>query len=1211
MDLAHRTSHPSIPLASPASASSSTLITTPLPVGRSKESLRLPSFPSSSSSPDDARDGLAPGAPRPRLQIGTGTGPPPTRMSASGFVEPHHSNVPRRVRMRTRTKTKTGLQTQENGGVAGTRDQGRAESDEEEEGAKTDTRRVMELRRSVKEALTPGRRWSDSDSDSDSANEDKDEDDAQEEKPSPQPSPPPLPKSDETPAITSHSIYAHPSGATSSRQLNTERTPLHLLSLKLPPSPSLGSPTAAGVSAPVGGLAILSGAAMLPQVYPQTAPAGNGTFPVGVWRPETPPMAHISTLQQPTSSLRPGTLPRRRRPTPATPTPATKTQPARTASSSDEAALPPAQSPPRPSSSSPHTAPDTPRLAPAPMRLPTAPAPPPPAATTPGPGKPPGTVGVRFHGHHPDSSSSSEGDGDGASSSSHGSPLPRPETRTQLDLLKAAFRVNGIINADLEAGGGRADTRRGGRDAVSVGGKGKGKEKDTKRATGKEQEPTKRSRSCVTPRSRARSVQRNGGKGSRSRESGWDRDGGGDGDQARSKARAAAKERRREERSRRRIERAKRRKARKAMEEGMCVQRVGGRGRMEVAFFADDDDGHVGEGETEGSYVLLRVVEPESDSEDDEDEDVWDSDVDLDGDEGKEVMRMLGPPTLSASETPSSPVLTSTTPIPGSQTTVEPTNESAKPGPKELRLYLPSDLSTHIDGVPALSVAQIREGCEFIRSVLSSPVDSTTSASTARPCRVRVIAPRARPEDAWAVALCYQVGVESSVTTAATTSVKGALTTAMTTSAGAARLIAATNASTNARISESSSRDAVRRLSVPVPVPPLALVRGDDGEVEGVVEVAVDVERLDEDEDNATVDVDALAITDINEVVPSPTSLPSTSSPSSNLKTDADPGPDADSAEEDTFMLHPTYTYSAVHRLAMRLLDEGAGEWHTRGKQWEERVERMQYAVGATTGAGPGAIRVDLQRPNVDVRRRVRHESRRNEDRGDVIGGTDFSEEGRDDGGAEGGDSGSEEDEDEYEEEDEEDEEESEDVISAGARQGSESTGECEVDGHFEGADGENERGRTHEPHTRMGHGVPLPSKYEEPSSAFVSSGHGRSKSRVRSKSKVGSHSKSRARSMSVSASASKATARGRRKSRLSMSYDDDGEDNEGVVVDRATRKARHAELRRLRLVQRRARKEEEEAEAYAGVRMEWRGVLSFDGVQTLVGVWTPVSAVL
>ncbi|KAF5320822.1 hypothetical protein D9619_002234 [Psilocybe cf. subviscida] len=212
MDLASRTS---IPLASHASASSSTLITTPLPVGRSKESLHLPSFPSSSSSPDDARDGLAPGAPRPRLWIGlgTGTGPPPMRMSASGFVEPHHSNVPRRVRTKARTRTKMDPVARSDA-VNGNQMKNSEDGEEEERvnGGERDTRRVRELRRSVKEALTPGRRWSDSKSNSDSASSDKDEDEDDAQGTTFLQTPPPMPKPEDPPALTataSHSIYAH------------------------------------------------------------------------------------------------------------------------------------------------------------------------------------------------------------------------------------------------------------------------------------------------------------------------------------------------------------------------------------------------------------------------------------------------------------------------------------------------------------------------------------------------------------------------------------------------------------------------------------------------------------------------------------------------------------------------------------------------------------------------------------------------------------------------------------------------------------------------------------------------------------------------------------------------------------------------------------------------------------------------------------------
>lgn len=68
---------------------------------------------------------------------------------------------------RTRTSTKVGPKTEENGNVARTRDQERRESDNEEEGQKTDIQRVEELQRSMKDAPTPGRRCRDSESDSD------------------------------------------------------------------------------------------------------------------------------------------------------------------------------------------------------------------------------------------------------------------------------------------------------------------------------------------------------------------------------------------------------------------------------------------------------------------------------------------------------------------------------------------------------------------------------------------------------------------------------------------------------------------------------------------------------------------------------------------------------------------------------------------------------------------------------------------------------------------------------------------------------------------------------------------------------------------------------------------------------------------------------------------------------------------------------------
>lgn len=56
---------------------------------------------------------------------------------------------------------------EENGNVARTRDQGRGESEEGEEGEKVDTRKVTELPQSEKEALMPRRRCSNSESDLD------------------------------------------------------------------------------------------------------------------------------------------------------------------------------------------------------------------------------------------------------------------------------------------------------------------------------------------------------------------------------------------------------------------------------------------------------------------------------------------------------------------------------------------------------------------------------------------------------------------------------------------------------------------------------------------------------------------------------------------------------------------------------------------------------------------------------------------------------------------------------------------------------------------------------------------------------------------------------------------------------------------------------------------------------------------------------------
>ena len=57
---------------------------------------------------------------------------------------------------------------------------------------------------------------------------------------------------------------------------------------------------------------------------------------------------------------------------------------------------------------------------------------------------------------------------------------------------------------------------------------------------------------------------------------------------------------------------------------------------------------------------------------------------------------------------------------------------------------------TYLDGMTALTDAQIQEGCSFIEGVKQTPQDGSES-----PSRVRILSPRLRPEDAMSLAICY------------------------------------------------------------------------------------------------------------------------------------------------------------------------------------------------------------------------------------------------------------------------------------------------------------------------------------------------------------------------------------------------------------------------------------------------------------------------
>ena len=57
---------------------------------------------------------------------------------------------------------------------------------------------------------------------------------------------------------------------------------------------------------------------------------------------------------------------------------------------------------------------------------------------------------------------------------------------------------------------------------------------------------------------------------------------------------------------------------------------------------------------------------------------------------------------------------------------------------------------TYLDGLTALTDAQIQEGCSFIEKAMQTPPGGSES-----PLRVTILSPRLRPEDAMSLAICY------------------------------------------------------------------------------------------------------------------------------------------------------------------------------------------------------------------------------------------------------------------------------------------------------------------------------------------------------------------------------------------------------------------------------------------------------------------------
>jgi hypothetical protein len=73
--------------------------------------------------------------------------------------------------------------------------------------------------------------------------------------------------------------------------------------------------------------------------------------------------------------------------------------------------------------------------------------------------------------------------------------------------------------------------------------------------------------------------------------------------------------------------------------------------------------------------------------------------------------------------------------------------------PGELKLWSAATCvqnRTYLDGVTALTDAQIQEGCSFIERAKQTPQDGSET-----PSKVRILSPRLRPEDAMSLAICY------------------------------------------------------------------------------------------------------------------------------------------------------------------------------------------------------------------------------------------------------------------------------------------------------------------------------------------------------------------------------------------------------------------------------------------------------------------------
>jgi len=287
-------------------------------------------------------------------------------------------------------------------------------------------------------------------------------------------------------------------------------------------------------------------------------------------------------------------------------------------------------------------------------------------------------------------------------------------------------------------------------------------------------------------------------------------------------ARHASTSRTREvsERDLRRLAREARRKERGERERRMCVQVLGRDfgvgsgggvgengegegevygGRVEVGFLDDDAEGIEKE-----EYVLIRAIRPRlgkrmkkrdsissassstssltfdsgSSSEESSEESESDFDFDSASESNNELSAIPSwfpwlttyfPSSSSSSSSTSTSALASTGYTQSRSSRPTTLKLLLKPQPQSTSNNAnakPNKVYDYIEGTSALSEEQIREGCEFMKGWLddsSEGVDEEDARRTRTRTRIRILSPRNRPEDAFAIGLCYLAWAEKRV----------------------------------------------------------------------------------------------------------------------------------------------------------------------------------------------------------------------------------------------------------------------------------------------------------------------------------------------------------------------------------------------------------------------------------------------------------------